>query len=143
MTTELAETVSDAGELQRYPTTRQLVDDASPIRDHRVRSRALSDELEAERVTGMSTLRDTNVDAPRKAQGAAALREAMIGALREMGAVRTERIAEVFRAVPRHLFTPGAPLEAAYDPRDAVHVKRDDQGVPISTVSAPELQACM
>lgn len=71
------------------------------------------------------------------------LREAMIGALREMGAVRTERIAEVFRAVPRHLFTPGASLADAYDPRDAVHMKRDGQGRPISTVSSPQLQGSM
>ena len=91
----------------------------------------------------MITLRHTNVDAPREAQGAEALRETMIGALREMGAVRTERVAEVFRAVPRHLFTPEVSLADAYDPRDAVHVKRDDQGVPISTVSSPQLQGSM
>lgn len=71
------------------------------------------------------------------------LREAMIGALREMGAVRSDRVAEVFRAVPRHLFTPEASLADAYDPRDAVHVKRDDQGRPISTVSSPQLQGSM
>jgi protein-L-isoaspartate(D-aspartate) O-methyltransferase len=71
------------------------------------------------------------------------LREAMIGALREMGAVRSDRVAEVFRVVPRHLFTPGASLEDAYDPRDAVHVKRDEQGAPISTVSSPQLQGAM
>ncbi|MGH3760284.1 methyltransferase, FxLD system [Actinophytocola sp.] len=71
------------------------------------------------------------------------LREAMIGELREMGAVRSDRVAEVFRAVPRHLFTPEASLKDAYDPRDAVHVKRDDQGRPISTVSSPQLQGSM
>lgn len=67
----------------------------------------------------------------------------MIGELREVGAVRTDRVAEVFRAVPRHLFTPEAALKDAYDPRDAVHVKRDDQGQPISTVSSPQLQGSM
>jgi protein-L-isoaspartate(D-aspartate) O-methyltransferase len=91
----------------------------------------------------MSTLRHTTVDAPRVAQEAQALRETMIGTLREIGAVRSDRVAEVFRAVPRHLFTPGASLEDAYDPMDAVHVKRDDQGVPISTVSSPQLQGSM
>ncbi|GAB3450439.1 methyltransferase, FxLD system [Actinophytocola sediminis] len=74
---------------------------------------------------------------------AAELREAMIGELREMGAVRSNRVAEVFRAVPRHLFTPEASLEAAYKPRDAVHVKRDDEGRPVSTVSSPQLQSTM
>lgn len=73
----------------------------------------------------MSTLRHTNVDAPRVARKAEALRKTMIGTLREIGAVRSDRVAEVFRAVLRHLFAPGAPLEAAYDPRDAVHVKWD------------------
>lgn len=91
----------------------------------------------------MSTTRRTNVDAPHEAQDAEALRETMIGALREMGAVRSDRIAEVFRAVPRHWFTPEASLEDAYDPRDAVHVKWDDHGLPISTVSSPQLQGSM
>ncbi|MGH3983614.1 MAG: hypothetical protein ACRDST_13265, partial [Pseudonocardiaceae bacterium] len=54
-----------------------------------------------------------------------------------MGAIRSDRVAEVFRAVPRHLFTPGAPLKEVYTPTAAVHVKRDEHGVPISTVSAP------
>lgn len=45
-----------------------------------------------------------------------ALRETMIGELREMGAIRSDRVAEVFRAVPRHLFTLGAPLEEVYSP---------------------------
>lgn len=91
----------------------------------------------------MSTPRHIDVDAPAGAQDAEVLRETMITALREMGAVRSDRVAAVFRAVPRHLFTPEASLEDAYDPRDAVHVKWDEQGVPISTVSAPELQAFM
>jgi Protein-L-isoaspartate(D-aspartate) O-methyltransferase (PCMT) len=42
------------------------------------------------------------------------LREMMISKLREMGAIRSDRIADAFRAVPRHLFAPGAPLEAVY-----------------------------
>ncbi len=74
---------------------------------------------------------------------AGALREAMIGELREMGAIRSDRVAEVFRAVPRHLFAPGAPLEAVYAATTSVVTKRDDYGVAISSVSAPELQAFM
>lgn len=88
----------------------------------------------------MATVRSmTMVDGSQAAE----LREEMIGALREMGAIRSDRVAEVFRAVPRHLFTPGAALADAYDPRDAVHVKRDDRGRPISTVSSPQLQGSM
>jgi protein-L-isoaspartate(D-aspartate) O-methyltransferase len=74
---------------------------------------------------------------------AEALREGMIAELREMGTIRSDRVAEAFRAVPRHLFAPGAPLEAVYAATTSVIIKRDDHGVPISTVSAPELQAFM
>ncbi|MGH3978763.1 MAG: hypothetical protein ACRDRZ_07150 [Pseudonocardiaceae bacterium] len=91
----------------------------------------------------MSTPGQSDADAPGRAQEAEALREAMITELREMGAVRSDRVAEVFRAVPRHLFTPEVSLGAAYDPRDAVRVKRDEQGVTISTVSSPQLQSGM
>lgn len=71
------------------------------------------------------------------------LRETMVGELREMGTIRTDRVAEVVRAVPRHLFAPGAPLEAVYAATTSVVTKRDAHGVPISSVSAPELQAFM
>jgi protein-L-isoaspartate(D-aspartate) O-methyltransferase len=91
----------------------------------------------------MSTPGQTDTDAPGGAQEAEVLREAMITELWEMGAVRSDRVAEVFRAVPRHLFTPEASLAEAYDPRDAVRVKRDEQGVTISTVSSPQLQGGM
>jgi protein-L-isoaspartate(D-aspartate) O-methyltransferase len=74
---------------------------------------------------------------------AEALRECMIAELREMGTIRSDRVAEAFRALPRHLFAPGAPLEAVYAATTSVIIKRDDHGVPISTVSAPELQAFM
>jgi protein-L-isoaspartate(D-aspartate) O-methyltransferase len=52
---------------------------------------------------------------------------------------------QVFRAgaAPQHLFAPGAPLEAGYAATSSVVIKRDDRGVPISSVSAPELQAFM
>ncbi|HZD14686.1 MAG TPA: methyltransferase, FxLD system [Pseudonocardiaceae bacterium] len=91
----------------------------------------------------MSTVRHPSVDTSSEARQAETLREAMIGTLHGMGALRSDRVTEVFRAVPRHLFTPGAPLEEVYSATAAVHVKRDERGVPISTVSAPELQAFM
>jgi protein-L-isoaspartate(D-aspartate) O-methyltransferase len=91
----------------------------------------------------MSTVGNMDVGAVREAPQAEALREMMIGKLWEMGAIRSDRVADVFRAVPRHLFTPGAPLEEVYTPTAAVHVKCDEHGAPISTVTAPELQAFM
>ncbi|ASU79794.1 methyltransferase, FxLD system [Actinopolyspora erythraea] len=72
-----------------------------------------------------------------------ALREDMINQLWTMGAVRSERIADVFRVVDRRWFTPETSLQQAYDPRAAVPIKRDEHGVAISTVSAPQLQAGM
>ena len=74
---------------------------------------------------------------------AEALREGMIAELREMGTIRSDRVAEAFRTVPRHLFAPGAPLAAVYAATTSVIIKRDDHGVAISSVSAPELQAFM
>jgi protein-L-isoaspartate(D-aspartate) O-methyltransferase len=46
------------------------------------------------------------------------------------------------RAVPRHLFLPGLPHEAAYAD-DSVVTKRDEHGVSISSVSAPAIVAMM
>jgi len=91
----------------------------------------------------VSTLRETTASNTVGTTHTDALRETMIGELREMGAIRSDWVAEVFRAVPRHLFTLGAPLEEVYTATAAVHVKWDEHGVPISTVSAPELQAFM
>lgn len=91
----------------------------------------------------MSTLRDMNVGAAPEVPQDEALRETMIGKLHEMGAIRSDHVAEVFRAVPRHLFAPGAPLEDVYNPTDTVYVKRNEHGVAISSVTAPELQAFM
>ncbi|MGH3866186.1 MAG: methyltransferase, FxLD system [Pseudonocardiaceae bacterium] len=84
-----------------------------------------------------------NVSSTDETTHADVLCETMIGELRVMGAIRSDRVAEVFRAVPRHLFAPGAPLEAVYAATDSVVLKRDEHGVPISTVTAPELQAFM
>ncbi|GLZ42648.1 methyltransferase, FxLD system [Actinokineospora sp. NBRC 105648] len=71
------------------------------------------------------------------------LREEMIGELRRLSALRTDRVADAFRAVPRHLFAPESPLESAYDPDRSVVVKRDTGGAATSTVSAPAIQATM
>lgn len=71
------------------------------------------------------------------------LREAMVDALWEMGTIRSERVAAAFLAVPRQVFAAGRPLEEVYAARDAVITKRDERGVAISSVSAPEIQAFM
>ncbi|WP_285702162.1 methyltransferase, FxLD system [Actinomadura sp. NBRC 104412] len=68
------------------------------------------------------------------------LRERLVEDLISDGVIATPSIAEAFRTVPRHVFAPGASLEEAYA-RDIVVVKRNEHGTPISTVSAPEIQA--
>ena len=93
----------------------------------------------------MNTLRENDVSNNAgdtdETTHADALREAMIGELREMGTIRSDRVTEAFRAVPRHMFAPGAPLDAAYAATSSVVTKRDEHGVAISSVSAPEIQA--
>ncbi|GAA1022158.1 hypothetical protein Aple_064940 [Acrocarpospora pleiomorpha] len=74
---------------------------------------------------------------------AAALRAAMVRELRDQGAIRSEPVAAAFAAVPRHLFTPGESLEVAYGVDNAPIVKRGDNGLTLSSVSAPHLQAIM
>ncbi|ONK13296.1 methyltransferase, FxLD system [Streptomyces sp. MP131-18] len=73
---------------------------------------------------------------------ASALRERLIGELRQCEDIRTGRIATAFAAVPRHCFIPEVPLEEAYV-NDAVTTKRNERGKAISSVSAPWVQARM
>jgi protein-L-isoaspartate(D-aspartate) O-methyltransferase len=67
----------------------------------------------------------------------------MVGELREMGALASERVAAAVATVPRHLFAPGEPLEAAYAADNPLTVKRDKTGRAMSSVSATHLQAVM
>ncbi|MGH3929069.1 MAG: hypothetical protein ACRDTF_03735 [Pseudonocardiaceae bacterium] len=55
----------------------------------------------------MSTFRDTNVNTAEEAARVNALREAMVGELRELGAIRSDSVAAALGTVPRHLFAPG------------------------------------
>jgi len=51
-----------------------------------------------------------------------ALRQRLVQALRDEGAIRTEAVAAAMGGVPRHLFIPDAPIEAAYR-NEAVRTK--------------------
>lgn len=72
-----------------------------------------------------------------------ALRSAMVAELRDVGSIHCERVLDAFRVVPRHLFAPGVPLEDVYATAEAVVTKRNEHGVPVSSVSAPSIQAAM
>lgn len=61
---------------------------------------------------------------------------------RARGLTVSAAVEAALRTVPRRLFLPGVPAREAYGD-DAVVTKRDEQGVSISSVSAPNLIALM
>ncbi|HEX2417904.1 MAG TPA: methyltransferase, FxLD system [Micromonosporaceae bacterium] len=71
-----------------------------------------------------------------------ALRTELVDGLVASGAVPSVEVEAALRTVPRHLFLPGIPVEAAYA-EDAVATKRDEHGIVISSVSAPQIVAIM
>lgn len=72
----------------------------------------------------------------------AGLRQALVDALAAHGWLRDESVAEAFRAVPREAFVPGVPLERVYADQ-ALVIKRDGDGIPISSSSQPSIMAAM
>jgi protein-L-isoaspartate(D-aspartate) O-methyltransferase len=56
--------------------------------------------------------------------------------------IGSDRVAAALHAVPRHLFLPEQPPEAAYRD-DAIVTKRDEAGQPISSSSQPAIMAIM
>nr|WP_307850304.1 methyltransferase, FxLD system [Saccharopolyspora sp. HNM0986] len=70
-------------------------------------------------------------------------RAAMVQRLWKLNALRSERVAEVFATVDRHVFAPSVPAEEVYDATTAVRTKWDEHGSAISSISAPQIQAFM
>lgn len=84
------------------------------------------------------------VDTSSGSDRAVELRHAVTDKLLTDGMITSSVVERAFRAVPRHLFVPeGTPLEAAYNAGDSVATKRDPDGVIISSISAPFIQARM
>jgi protein-L-isoaspartate(D-aspartate) O-methyltransferase len=105
--------------------------------------RALAHEFERDELwesNRMTTARDINAEMAARAQE---FREAMVTALRELGAIRREQVAAAFGRVPRHLFVPGEPLETVYAPTRAIVTKRNEQGAATSSLSEAHIQAVM
>jgi protein-L-isoaspartate(D-aspartate) O-methyltransferase len=68
-------------------------------------------------------------------------RALMVDALRDAGRLRSPAVEEAFRSVPRHLFLPDLPMEAAYiDEAVAVQLVA---GVATSSASQPSMMAIM
>jgi protein-L-isoaspartate(D-aspartate) O-methyltransferase len=75
---------------------------------------------------------------------AAVVRHALVDKLVADERITSPVVERAFRAVPRHLFVPdGTSLEVAYNAADSVAIKRDADGVIISSTSAPFIQARM
>ena len=84
------------------------------------------------------------VTAIAEAERAAQLRTRLVARLRTDGMIRSDPVAAAFATVPRHVFVPaGTSVDEAYDADCAPPVKRDRNGLIISSVSAPFLQAQM
>ncbi|KOX23805.1 methyltransferase, FxLD system [Nocardiopsis sp. NRRL B-16309] len=84
-----------------------------------------------------------NDDATVGSDQAQQLRERVIARLVDDGTIVSPQVEAAMRAVPRERFAPGTPLEEVYDPYSAVITKRDEYGVSLSSVSAPQIQAMM
>lgn len=74
------------------------------------------------------------------ADEASVRRDAMASELEAWGELQSEPIAQAVRAVPRHLFAPGEPLDSVYAANQAVVTKRDEQGLALSSLSATHIQ---
>jgi protein-L-isoaspartate(D-aspartate) O-methyltransferase len=72
----------------------------------------------------------------------ARLREDLAARVVTANRIGSGRVAAALRAVPRHLFLPDLPPEAAYAD-DAIVTKRDRDGQPISSSSQPAIMAIM
>lgn len=84
------------------------------------------------------------VDMSEDADQAARIRNALTDKLRTDGAITSRVVEEAFRVVPREKFVPAdTPLEVAYNADNSVATKKDRNGVIISSISAPFLQAQM
>jgi protein-L-isoaspartate(D-aspartate) O-methyltransferase len=69
-------------------------------------------------------------------------RTAMVDKLRGYRLAASPPVEAAMRAVPRHLFVPGIPLEQAYA-SDAIVTHRDADGIAVSSASAPSAVAGM
>jgi protein-L-isoaspartate(D-aspartate) O-methyltransferase len=81
---------------------------------------------------------DVTADSARAAE----LRRLLVDDLVGQGTIESKEVEAAFRRVPRHVFAPEAPLEKAYS-QAVVATKRDGNGITISSVSAPAIQATM
>lgn len=76
-----------------------------------------------------------------KVEDPAALRAAMVAALRNEGLITSDRVADAMNTVPRHVFAPGEPLPKVYETHTTLAPKIGADGRQTSVVSASHIQA--
>lgn len=89
----------------------------------------------------MTNVPNTTIDSEEPSVSEQQWRDRMVAELIELGAVRTPLVVAAFRKVPRHLAVPGTAMAKAYGAQSHVVTKTDADGVDISSVSAPRIQA--
>jgi protein-L-isoaspartate(D-aspartate) O-methyltransferase len=85
---------------------------------------------------------DMKTEMDKDNQDAGALNRALIDDLKKRDLIKTPRVEAAFRAVLRHLFLPGVPLEEVYSDQ-AISAKQDPEGKWISSSSQPAIMAIM
>ncbi len=70
------------------------------------------------------------------------LNQALVDELKAKGYIQTPRVEAAFRAVLRHFFVPGTPLEEVYSDR-VISAKQDQEGRWLSSSSQPAIMAIM
>lgn len=68
--------------------------------------------------------------------------EQLVAQLESTGTLRDPAVAEAFRAVQRHRFLPGRPLDEVYED-SAIMTKVGERGLPLSSSSQPTIMAIM
>jgi len=76
------------------------------------------------------------------ADGVRALREQLVDHLLDTGRIHSDRVAEAFQVVPRHVFLPGVEPTTVYTD-EAIPTKRAPDGRAISSSSQPSIMAIM
>ncbi|RJL23221.1 methyltransferase, FxLD system [Bailinhaonella thermotolerans] len=79
---------------------------------------------------------------PASARVRGQLADALIERIRALGRLRSRRVEEALRAVPRHVFVPDVELEVAYARRPVI-TKRAPDGTALSSASSPDIVAAM
>jgi len=82
------------------------------------------------------------MDIQPHADDAAARLQGLVEDLKRRRCIRSSAVEAAFRAVPRHLFVPGAPLDDVYGDK-AIPTKRSADGQFISSSSQPAIMALM